>query len=251
MKNFEKILIVMLCLGFVLIGSLIFYVVKLNDRVVDSNKVLKEEIVNNSKSIDYISSGMSLDEIRLRKVLQTEKIIKYYNDSLGKEFVHSLAINIIDATSKYPSLDHVLFCAMIAVESKFKPNAVSVMDARGLGQLLPTTAEDISFRFTWDYKDSIEFHPEKNVLMSSYYISKLIDRNKGDVELALVEYNGGFKMKKRYNFLRRKGLDSLQKIEVLNLSTEAKEYPGKVFKQEKILREKFKFILERNDEERR
>lgn len=210
-----------------------------------NNVRMREQLSETFQSIHFISSGMSLDESRLRKVLQTEQIIKHYNPSLKSEFVHSLAISIVDAASRYENVDHLILCALIAQESRFDPNAVSPVGAKGLTQIMDGTAEMISWRFTWTYYDGIAFDPEKSVLMGAYYLSRMIDLNKGDVKVGLAYYNGGYKYGAIYKLKHRsKSLNEEEKILISNLPKETAEYPHKVLKHLDFVKEKFKFNLE-------
>ena len=74
-----------------------------------------------------------------------------------------------------------MLVAVAQVESRFVPNAVSTKDARGLLQVLPTTAA--SLRLNVD-------DPATNVLAGARYLRLLIDRYKR-TDLALAAYNAG------------------------------------------------------------
>ncbi|MEF9388199.1 lytic transglycosylase domain-containing protein [Ralstonia solanacearum species complex bacterium KE056] len=76
-----------------------------------------------------------------------------------------------------------LLRAIIAVESKFNPRAVSKRGARGLMQLMPGTAR----RFT----AGDLFDPRANVLAGAQYLRFLLDLFGNDVELAVAAYNAG------------------------------------------------------------
>lgn len=214
-------------------------------------RVAVEKMDENRKGIDLISSGMSLDEKRFRAVAQTNKIISDHNEryklNLKVEFIHSLAMIIVDAASKYPDFDHMTLCALISVESKFNPRAISPVGAIGLGQIMSGTAEDICYRFAWGYNDSIAFNPEKNIWMTAYYLNTLINRNRGNLELALAEYNGGQVRRVQYSFLKDKengkSLDSLQEIEISKIPEETKKYSYLVMNREKELRDRYSLVL--------
>ncbi len=226
-----------LCLSaFTLIVALCCYLIY-------DNREIKQGLTDNSENLNVLSSGMSLDESRLRKVMQTEKIAHYYNPTLKPEFVHSLAISIVDGSSRYPNIDHLLLCALIAHESKFRPDTISPAGAKGLTQIMDETAEWISLRFTWTYYDGIAYDPEKNVLMGAWYLSRMIDFNRGNVEYALACYNGGPKYGSIYKLSRSGKLSSEQLEIVKNLPNETNKYPGKVFKEYEFIKRKFKFNL--------
>jgi peptidoglycan DL-endopeptidase CwlO len=74
-----------------------------------------------------------------------------------------------------------MLVAVAQVESRFEPGAVSTQDARGLLQVLPTTAASLKL----DVND-----PAANVLAGSRYLEMLLGRyNRTD--LALAAYDAG------------------------------------------------------------
>ena len=80
-------------------------------------------------------------------------------------------------------LDGLLLAAMVQVESGFDPYAVSHRGAVGLMQVLPSTAQ-VGGEET--LKD-----PEVNLQAGASYMSWLLERYEGDLELALAAYNAG------------------------------------------------------------
>jgi len=86
------------------------------------------------------------------------------------------------AASKY-KLDHKLVSAVIQVESQFDPMAVSRSGAKGLMQLMPSTARQLGVIDSHD--------PSQNIEGGTKYLRYLIERFKGDVTLALAAYNSG------------------------------------------------------------
>ncbi len=82
-------------------------------------------------------------------------------------------------------LDPRLVIAVMAVESAFRPRAVSPKGARGLMQLIPSTAD----RFGVDDP----FNPRQNIEGGMKYLRWLLDYFSGNVALALAGYNAGEK----------------------------------------------------------
>jgi soluble lytic murein transglycosylase len=83
-------------------------------------------------------------------------------------------------------LDPLLVFGLIRQESAFNPLARSIADARGLMQLLPGTAS-LLLKVT-----PIElYQPEKNVLIGTRYLRKLLERNNNHLERVLAAYNAG------------------------------------------------------------
>jgi len=74
--------------------------------------------------------------------------------------------------------------AVMGVESRFNPKAVSPVGAAGLMQLMPATAEDLGLT------EKQRFDPDKNVEAGSRYLKQLEDQF-GDKKIALAAYNWG------------------------------------------------------------
>jgi peptidoglycan DL-endopeptidase CwlO len=74
-----------------------------------------------------------------------------------------------------------MLVAVAQVESRFKPNARSKADARGLLQVLPTTAASLKLNAD---------DPASNVLAGARYLRLLLDRYTR-TDLALAAYNAG------------------------------------------------------------
>jgi soluble lytic murein transglycosylase-like protein len=90
---------------------------------------------------------------------------------------------IIAEASRISQVPQELLKAVIAVESRFNPKAVSKKGARGLMQLMPQTAKRFSA--------GDMLNPRDNVLAGARYLRFLLDLFKWDIELALAGYNAG------------------------------------------------------------
>src|SRR6266699_5942833 len=80
-------------------------------------------------------------------------------------------------------VDPDLVRRMVHQESTGSPTAVSPKGARGLMQLMPDTAKRFGV--------SDPFDPDQNLSGGTKYLRFLLDRYKGDVNLALAGYNAG------------------------------------------------------------
>ena len=89
---------------------------------------------------------------------------------------------VTDAAVRH-GLDPALVRAVVAVESGFRPEAVSPKGAQGLMQLMPATARDLGVADPLD--------PAANVDGGSRYLSQLVARYDGDLTKALAAYNAG------------------------------------------------------------
>jgi soluble lytic murein transglycosylase len=77
-------------------------------------------------------------------------------------------------------------------ESLFRRDAVSRADARGLMQMLPSTAAAVArrWRLPPPLKDAL-FEPSTAVPLGAAYMRELLDRHAGQLALSLAAYNAG------------------------------------------------------------
>ncbi len=93
--------------------------------------------------------------------------------------VRSLAI----AAAGRHGLDPDLVLAVVAVESAFRPDAVSPKGAQGLMQLMPRTAASLGVTNALD--------PRQNLEGGARHLRFLVDLYGGDLRKALAAYNAG------------------------------------------------------------
>lgn len=88
------------------------------------------------------------------------------------------------------NVDEYLIYAIIKAESNFEPNAESHRGAKGLMQLMYSTAEDISKRIGIELNENNILEPDININLGTKYISMLIQKY-NNTNLALAAYNAG------------------------------------------------------------
>jgi len=94
----------------------------------------------------------------------------------------AIAVSIMKYSQAY-DLNPKLAAALIARESKFNPRAVSSSGAKGLGQLLPSTARGLNIDDPFDI--------DQNAKGTVRYIKSLIDRFNGQVSSGIASYLEG------------------------------------------------------------
>ncbi|MEK7263948.1 MAG: transglycosylase SLT domain-containing protein [Bacteroidota bacterium] len=97
---------------------------------------------------------------------------------------------ITDAAKKY-SLDENLIKAVIAAESRGNTAAQSPKNAKGIMQLIDSTATEMGVTNIWD--------PRENIFGGAKYLRTMLDKFDGDVPLAVASYNAGPGAVKKHN----------------------------------------------------
>lgn len=89
-------------------------------------------------------------------------------------------------------VERALIFAIIRQESSFNPEAGSWAGARGLMQLMPATARSQARRLRVRYSHGrLTSDPEYNILLGSYFLSRMLERYEGSYVLAAAAYNAG------------------------------------------------------------
>ncbi len=113
-----------------------------------------------------------------------------YRTGLDRHELRGLARTVVREARRHEvAIDLVL--AVMHVESRFNPFAVSPVGAIGLMQLLPTTAEELALErgIPWRGTRTL-FEPEINVVLGVAYLRWLRDRY-GSLDATLAAYNWG------------------------------------------------------------
>jgi len=96
--------------------------------------------------------------------------------------VESYGDTIQAAAQKY-GVDANLIKAVMASESGGKPFARSAKNAKGLMQLVDSTAADMGVKNVWN--------PQQNIFGGAKYLKELIDKFQGNLPSAVASYNAG------------------------------------------------------------
>jgi soluble lytic murein transglycosylase-like protein len=96
---------------------------------------------------------------------------------------------ILQEANRY-EVDPCLVKAIIMAESGYNPKAISKRGAKGLMQLMPSTAEALGVEDI--------FNPEQNISGGVRYFKQLVNKFDGDVTLALAAYNAGSQKVQHY-----------------------------------------------------
>lgn len=138
-------------------------------------------------SLVSINNGAKDDQIinNTRDILQNTDFRSIFRHKKERLF-HPI---ILQEAGRH-EIDPALVKAIIMAESGYNPNAISEKGAKGLMQLMPSTAQDLGVEDV--------FNPQQNISGGVRYFKKLVNRFDGDIKLALAAYNAGSKKVRHY-----------------------------------------------------
>ena len=92
-------------------------------------------------------------------------------------------------SEEYGVEDNLIY-ALIKAESNFNPNAISHQNAKGLMQLMYSTAKELANKNQIELTEENILEPEININLGTKYISSLLNKYEC-IEVALAAYNAG------------------------------------------------------------
>ncbi len=99
---------------------------------------------------------------------------------------------IVEDNAAAYGVDPLLVAAVIRVESKFHPDAISHKGAKGLMQIMPATAEWIAPQAgVMDFQEELLMDPEINIRLGTWYLASLAKEFNGRTVVVIAAYNGG------------------------------------------------------------
>jgi soluble lytic murein transglycosylase-like protein len=137
-------------------------------------------------------------------------------------------------------LDRALLYAIVRQESYFNPKAVSVSNARGLMQLLPSTARDMDRSTNYRRNPSALFEPGLNMRLGQDYVQWLMTEfhNDGDLGQVFAAYNGGPGWLSRWLATQPADLDPLLLLEMLPRA-ESRDYAERALSHMALCRRRY------------
>jgi len=97
----------------------------------------------------------------------------------------------VEAAAGEFDLDPLLLWAIMRQESRFDPEALSYVGARGLMQVMPSTQDWITEQMGETLTPGDAYTPEASVRMGAWFLRFLLDYFDGDLGLVIAAYNGG------------------------------------------------------------
>lgn len=131
-------------------------------------------------SQNYLSTFRYLYEVLDKKEVA-------FNRSLLEILYPRPYLNDLSAVLKKQNLDPIVVLSLIRQESVFNPMARSPVGARGLMQLMPTTAR----RMRRSVREKQLANPKINIELGTKYFTGLVKRYEGNLVYVLAAYNAG------------------------------------------------------------
>ena len=152
-----------------------------------------EELAVLEELLDWIGTGNSRFEVirpadvvsAIRERPRSFALFRSWNgpENRGRIINGMPYGGIIRRAAQRYSVDELLVAAIVEAESSFNAAAISPVGAVGLMQVMPSTAATYGAGDPWN--------PAVNVDLGARYLSRLLNRFGGDLELALAAYNAG------------------------------------------------------------
>jgi Rod binding domain-containing protein len=142
-------------------------------------KITGEDFNQNSSDLG-ISQLLNNNKIELKKSADQNNSVTPSTQASGRLSQYDDIIN--DASNTY-GVDKNLIKSVILTESAANENAVSSAKAKGLMQLVDSTASDMGVNNVWN--------PKENIFGGTKYLSEMLRKYNGNVNLALASYNAG------------------------------------------------------------
>ncbi len=148
-------------------------------RIPAATKISRNPVTVEPSKAEKVVNGLpSAISTGTRPEIQTDPILSKY----GK---------IIEKASKKHGVNSQLIYSVIKAESSGRADAVSSKGAKGLMQLMDTTAAEMGVSDSLDVRQNIEG--------GTKYLRKMLDTFDGDVQKALAAYNSGPGTVSKYN----------------------------------------------------
>ena len=182
--------------------SLLEAVAKVDKNNTNQGYSTQNNLINNTSTSNNLET--------LNSQINTNRV----ESSISDKSINERIDNAISVSSKKHGVDPNLIRAIIKVESDFNPKCVSKAGAKGLMQLMPENCKDFGV--------TDPFNIEQNIEGGTREIKSYLDKYNGNVEMALMAYNGG------PSRMARRGVKSIN--DIYKMPKETQNYVPKVMK---------------------
>lgn len=122
-------------------------------------------------------------------------VIKIFNipDKILKKMYPKTYSEHVEKYAREYDVDPLLIYAVIKAESNFDEYVVSNSNAKGVMQLMDTTAREVASNVISDvnFNSDMLFDAKINIMLGTKYLSELLKKYNGNYFLAVAAYNAG------------------------------------------------------------
>jgi Rod binding domain-containing protein len=158
-------------------------------------KIIGEDLDMNQLKKDLQNEGIAEIEAKKKIEVKSKPSVDTSTEAISPSRKSIDRLNkfddIINKASESFNIDKNLIRSVILTESAANPKAISQANAKGLMQLIDSTAADMNVKNVWNPKD--------NIFGGSKYLSKMLKKYDGDIEKTLAAYNAGPGNVNKYN----------------------------------------------------
>ncbi|MBQ3409068.1 MAG: lytic transglycosylase domain-containing protein [Clostridia bacterium] len=124
-------------------------------------------------------------------ILGATKVLGIQKFIMKKMYPKTYAEFVVKYAEEY-GVDPLLIFAVIKAESNFNKNVVSNSNAKGIMQLMDTTAEEVASNIMAEenFESDMLFDAETNIKIGTKYLSELLNKY-GNYYIAVAAYNAG------------------------------------------------------------
>jgi Rod binding domain-containing protein len=154
------------------------------------HKLTGESLEQNPEMMQMLHESGTLKK-SLKPTSKGKNKIPYIKPSHSMEARLGQYQSMIDTAAQTHGVDSTLVKAVIASESAGRADARSSKHAKGLMQLIDSTAQEMGVKNVWN--------PEENIQGGVKYLKQMLTKFHGNVDLALASYNAGPAAVERHN----------------------------------------------------
>lgn len=160
----------------------------------DELKALQDEAGGTMEMRRYVLAGFASADAwydAIEAAAHMEKVGQLSHDVAERVRYPRAYWNLFQPASSRLGLDPYLVLALARQESLFNPRATSSSNARGLMQLIPSTANKMASQHGMDPDAVRLYDPSVNVELGATYLKNLFEMYNGDAFHAVAAYNAG------------------------------------------------------------
>jgi soluble lytic murein transglycosylase len=153
--------------------------------------------INHTQLISLTSSFLTFNNNYLKSFKLIHSELKTKKINLTKNILKGIypAPYLKYILKNKTKVDPIIYLSLMRQESAFNPYALSHAGAKGLMQIMPSTANRINRRIKLKYL----YNPRVNINLGIKYLNKLIKKYNGNLIYTLAAYNAGENALKRWH----------------------------------------------------